>query len=796
MYKEVLKDERGTIRKESRGEKEEEGGKSGNMGGRGEEEGGNKFWRVVFWNVAGLENKDKDFWGRLKKEDVLVMLETWIRENGWEKIRRRLPRGYEWEVQTAKRKNKKGRAIGRIIMGIRKGLKEKGTEVEIDREGLIAGKVRIGGERWSIIGELGHIMERKEERRFTIIGKDFNAKTEREGGSIEEEEKGGRSRGGKRSKDKKINKEGRLLMIVEAVERIVEKKLRKMAKEKKEVDKRKEERLEELEEKEKRMEELEEKVKRLERKVEKLELNGSKKKRKDDKESGTGKKKWWAGRGEKNENDQRKRNDKVQQHSDSVTSLELLWKKNNQTPGLSDLINIERYAYVVPLLKNLTVLLGNDELRLNVQNTKAPVDNVLKSVLDGSYYYKNNFFHNNKNALAIILYYDDLGIANPLGAVKHFMYSNGCCSFVRYCDAAMADLPSCVYTQRHPKEYYRLLEKTIRCQCQKPTIKCTEFQRNDLFTSRFDACLARRPHNCSIMPPKRSSGAEFRKRKRDKENENKKMSKVLISWTETNLNVSENCRSKSHIGNIKTSDMVDEICQEPEPTTSHHDQTNETEPLDTTNLDLDDLILHDESPKIPKALQPNNTSASLDENDPGSWFPLNDSIRSFLIEQGPDQGKESNFSLSKTTNNRKFSKEWFRKKLANGQFIEQMWLIYKNNLALRGSNEKIGEPGSGILLSAVGKEEAQNVELAPGTTQASYGTLGSQLSAALITTHWISARFPFFQGSVTFLQYCFYVNVYLEVAKKTIIATSLFEGFNVECKKFNLYIKLVVQGDY
>lgn len=86
-------------------------------------------------------------------------------------------------------------------------------------------------------------------------------------------------------------------------------------------------------------------------------------------------------------------------------------------------------------------------------------------------------------------------------------------------------------------------------------------------------------------------------------------------------------------------------------------------------------ILQDENLEIPKALQVGDTFASFDRNDPESWFLLNDSIRSFLIEQGPDQRKKSNFSLSET-NNRKFSKEWFKRKLANSQFIEQMWLIY------------------------------------------------------------------------------------------------------------------------
>ncbi|XP_024883827.1 uncharacterized protein LOC112462336 [Temnothorax curvispinosus] len=111
-----------------------------------------------------------------------------------------------------------------MIMGIRKGLKEKGTAIEVDREGWIAGKVRTGGENWSIIGvyakkegmeenvqELGDRMEKKEEGRYTIIGGDFNARTGQKGGRIEEEEGGGLGEG-RRSKDKKVDREGRLLV--------------------------------------------------------------------------------------------------------------------------------------------------------------------------------------------------------------------------------------------------------------------------------------------------------------------------------------------------------------------------------------------------------------------------------------------------------------------------------------------------------------------------------------------------------------------------------------------------------
>lgn len=37
-------------------------------------------WKTVFWNVAGLGNKDRNFWNGLRKWDVVTLVETWIRK--------------------------------------------------------------------------------------------------------------------------------------------------------------------------------------------------------------------------------------------------------------------------------------------------------------------------------------------------------------------------------------------------------------------------------------------------------------------------------------------------------------------------------------------------------------------------------------------------------------------------------------------------------------------------------------------------------------------------------------------
>ena len=59
------------------------------------------------WNVAGVERKNKEFFKGLEQWEVIVMLETWLDEKGWGRIRNRLPKGYKWEVQNASRKKRK-----------------------------------------------------------------------------------------------------------------------------------------------------------------------------------------------------------------------------------------------------------------------------------------------------------------------------------------------------------------------------------------------------------------------------------------------------------------------------------------------------------------------------------------------------------------------------------------------------------------------------------------------------------------------------------------------------------------
>lgn len=40
--------------------------------------------------------KDEEFWKRLGKWEIMMMVETWVDSKGWEKVKGKLPKGYEW----------------------------------------------------------------------------------------------------------------------------------------------------------------------------------------------------------------------------------------------------------------------------------------------------------------------------------------------------------------------------------------------------------------------------------------------------------------------------------------------------------------------------------------------------------------------------------------------------------------------------------------------------------------------------------------------------------------------------
>lgn len=93
--------------------------------------------------------------------------------------------------------------------------------------------------------------------------------------------------------------------------------------------------------------------------------------------------------------------------------VSLKWKRNQEIPHLEE---VKEEVFIIPFLKSLQNLLLNKEIRDNINQTNCINDGVLRTVLDGTYYRENEVFRQMEKPLAVILYYDEVGIANPLGS--------------------------------------------------------------------------------------------------------------------------------------------------------------------------------------------------------------------------------------------------------------------------------------------------------------------------------------------------------------------------------------------
>jgi len=122
-----------------------------------------------------------------------------------------------------------GKGKGGMFMGIRKELVEREESIQTEEKGIIVGNVKKDGQRWRIIGiyarqgvrevlqGVENWAEEKDSGRRVIVGGDLNARTGEMGAGVELEN-GENGREGEReirkrkSKDKIVNREGRMLV--------------------------------------------------------------------------------------------------------------------------------------------------------------------------------------------------------------------------------------------------------------------------------------------------------------------------------------------------------------------------------------------------------------------------------------------------------------------------------------------------------------------------------------------------------------------------------------------------------
>jgi len=67
-------------------------------------------------------------------------------------------------------------------------------------------------------------------------------------------------------------------------------------------------------------------------------------------------------------------------------------------------------------------------------------------------------------------------------------------------------------------------------------------------------------------------------------------------------------------------------------------------------------------------------NCNINFDDPGTWPPITSSIRTLLVEKGPQHYEPKNVPID--DKGQHFSKKWFHRNLSNGERVRRQWLMY------------------------------------------------------------------------------------------------------------------------
>jgi len=71
--------------------------------------------KILFWNIADVEEKDLDFWSYVKGYDFVSLCEVWLDEKGWNTVKDRLLKTHVWDCSYTRKEREKGNKEDRLI---------------------------------------------------------------------------------------------------------------------------------------------------------------------------------------------------------------------------------------------------------------------------------------------------------------------------------------------------------------------------------------------------------------------------------------------------------------------------------------------------------------------------------------------------------------------------------------------------------------------------------------------------------------------------------------------------------
>lgn len=167
---------------------------------------------------------------------------------------------------------------------------------------------------------------------------------------------------------------------------------------------------------------------------------------------------------------------------------------------------------------------------------------------------------------------------------------------------------------------------------------------------------------------KRLSGAQYKRKREEKQNEAKKMFGSLTKFLVKSPEPESSCSSQLNpIDDLFCDKNENELTVENEKANDNTSSTDEMETEDNKDIDL----YNTDTAEIDKAY----FAMCMDLNDPACWpLTITTKILDILIEKGPIQNKQSTYPINEL--GRSFSSTYFYRKMPNGEKFNREWLIY------------------------------------------------------------------------------------------------------------------------
>ncbi|XP_022177474.1 zinc finger MYM-type protein 1-like [Myzus persicae] len=159
------------------------------------------------------------------------------------------------------------------------------------------------------------------------------------------------------------------------------------------------------------------------------------------------------------------------------------------------------------------------------------------------------------------------------------------------------------------------------------------------------------------MPPKKPSGAEFKKLRKEREEKERPLGINLRNWLSTSTSSDHRSSDQINFENIPSSSTSSTVITFNQNITSFITDNSETEP---------------------ELLEPISNS-HIDFSDPAKWPLVNDKTRVAIVEYGFNHNYYndlSNYIFPEDNDGRHFSSKWLYKSLPNGEKIRRKWLVY------------------------------------------------------------------------------------------------------------------------